>query len=223
VLPAAPARETATDALELPMDIEGLDVRAGLRRLLGKTSTYVSLLQQFVKKHKTAADEIGSALDGDWADAERLAHTVKGVAGTLGARVLQDAATELERTIRERQTRALVEQRLKEFARELAALISQLETKLPLRKVDGAPVAVDAAKLEALTGELAVLLAQDNFAASDLFAANAELLRSAFPEAFGRLAEQIEDFDFTAAWTTLESACQSRLAEGDSGIPSQDG
>ena len=225
VLPAEPAQGAASDALELPVDIEGLDVRAGLRRLLGKTSTYVALLHQFVQKHKTAAGEIGSALDGDWADAERLAHTVKGVAGTLGGRVLQDAAAELERTIRERQARALVEQRLEEFARALATLISQMETKLPLSQplpqAHGAPVAVDEARLAILTNELAALLAQDNFAASDLFAANAELLRSAFPEAFGRLAQQIEDFDFTAAWTTLESACQSRLAE--TGLTSRDG
>ena len=225
VLPAAPAPDAATNAFEVPMDIEGLDVRAGLRRLLGKTSTYISLLHQFVKKHKTAAGEIASALDGDWADAERLAHTVKGVAGTLGARVLQDAAADLERAIRERQARALVEQRLEEFARALATLISQMETKLPLSQplpqAHGAPVAVDEARLAILTNELAALLAQDNFAASDLFAANAELLRSAFPEAFGRLAQQIEDFDFTAAWTTLESACQSRLAE--TGLTSRDG
>jgi two-component system sensor histidine kinase/response regulator len=207
------AQDAATVALEVPADVEGLDVSAGLRRVSGKTSTYVSLLHLFVKKHKTDAEAIRRALDGDWAGAERLAHTIKGVAGTLGARSLQGVAAELELAIREQQARTLVDQRLQDFVRELASLIDQLEAKLPRQKMDSVPVVVDAAKLAVVTAELAELLAQDNSEASYLFAVNAGLLQSAFPQVFKKLAEEIENFDFEAAKVTLASVRQSSDAD----------
>ena len=79
-------RSITTDAPDIPADIDGLDLSVALRHVAGNSATLLSLLQQFVKKQNTAADEIRSALDrGDCATAERVAHTIKGVAGTLGA------------------------------------------------------------------------------------------------------------------------------------------
>ena len=205
-VPAPPARAAAGPAPEIPGDIDGIDVATGLRRVAGKASTYVSLLRGFVKNHKAAADEIRRALDSDRAGAERIAHTVKGVAGTLGAPGLQHAAAELELALRAQQPQPLRDQRLGDFARALAALVVQLEAKLPLPQEDSAPLAVDPERLALVTRELAELLAQDNFAAGDLFHANAALLRAAFPLAFETLARQIESFDFAAARTTLEAA-----------------
>ena len=208
---AVPPGQAATTAtVDIPGNIEGLDVSAALRHVAGNAATLLSLLRRFVKKQKTAAQEIRSALEGaDWASAERLAHTLKGVAGTLGAQGLQVSARELELAIRERQPTERIHQQLDRLAAALGALICELEAKLPADKEITAPVAVDAARLQAVVAELSTLLAHDDFGAGELFSANADLLRAAFPAAFGRIAQGIENFDFSAAKAALDGAYQS--------------
>ncbi|HEU6437212.1 MAG TPA: response regulator [Nitratidesulfovibrio sp.] len=78
-----------------------LDPEAGLRRVLGKQGTYHTLLHRFVSQHADAATRIaGFIASGDGTSATREAHTLKGVAGTLGARNVQARAAELEAALR---------------------------------------------------------------------------------------------------------------------------
>ena len=68
----------------------GLDAADGLRRVLGKREAYVGLLRTFVAGQARAPAAVRSALaEGRHEDAERAAHTLKGVAGSIGARQLQ--------------------------------------------------------------------------------------------------------------------------------------
>ncbi|MDD2711908.1 MAG: response regulator, partial [Simplicispira sp.] len=69
--------------IELPV-IEGLDQEAGLRRVLGKKSLYLSMLRKFVTGQASVLEDVKAALnEGDWMTAERLAHTLKSVAGNI--------------------------------------------------------------------------------------------------------------------------------------------
>jgi len=98
---------------DLPSGIDGLDMTGGLRRVLGKKPLYVSMLRKFVAGQKSAAPAIVGALDAtDWGRAERLAHTLKGVSGNIGAAGIQRLAEELETAIREREPRGAVDARL---------------------------------------------------------------------------------------------------------------
>src|SRR5208282_2458853 len=55
------------------------------KRVAGNRRLYRDLLGQFVAKQANAAAQISAALEGeDLKLAERIAHTVKGVAGNLG-------------------------------------------------------------------------------------------------------------------------------------------
>ena len=66
-------------------EIDGVDVVGGLKRVAGNKKLYRSLLTQFAEKQGDAATQISEALkSGDANLAERIAHTVKGVAGNLG-------------------------------------------------------------------------------------------------------------------------------------------
>jgi HPt (histidine-containing phosphotransfer) domain-containing protein len=69
--------------------------------------------------------------DGDLATAERLAHTTKAVAGTVGATVIQDLAEALETALREYHPPVDVQRRLSELEQPLATLVAALETRLP--------------------------------------------------------------------------------------------
>ncbi len=81
---------------ELPQ-IEGIDIAGGLKRVAGNKRLYRSLLEQFAGKQAGVAAQIAEALgNGDRALAERLAHTVKGVAGNIGIGPVQTAAANVE-------------------------------------------------------------------------------------------------------------------------------
>jgi CheY-like chemotaxis protein len=131
-IPAADCGPHAAQDVDLPSGIEGLDMSAGLHRVLGKKSVYLSLLRKFVAGQKSATAEIRTALNaGDWDAADRLAHTLKSVAGNIGATALQTLAQKLEAAIKERQLRKAVDDLLGALKMPLADLIAKLEQRLP--------------------------------------------------------------------------------------------
>jgi PAS domain S-box-containing protein len=89
------------DAVTLP-EIEGVDMAGGLNRVSGNKRLYRDLLVQFAAKHSEVNSELMAAIDcGDSKLAERIAHTVKGVAGNIGLGAVFTVAEKLERAIRE--------------------------------------------------------------------------------------------------------------------------
>jgi PAS domain S-box-containing protein len=83
-------------------EIAGVDVAGALKRVAGNKRLYRSLLDQFATKQSDADLRITEALaNGDREGAERLAHTLKGIAGNIGIGSVQAAAAKLEKAIRE--------------------------------------------------------------------------------------------------------------------------
>ena len=83
--------------LELP----GIDVDSGLMRVNGNKNLYRKLLSSFYNKNKGMKQEIEKAIEeGDLKLAERLVHTVKGVASTIGADKLAKVSQPLETELR---------------------------------------------------------------------------------------------------------------------------
>ncbi|WP_189691197.1 response regulator, partial [Pseudorhodoferax aquiterrae] len=98
--PAAAPRPAAPPPQDLPA-IEGLDTAAGLRRVGGNRALYLRLLHQFAEGQADAVQRIEAALAaGRQEEAERAAHTVRGVAGNMGLAALHAAATTLEECLR---------------------------------------------------------------------------------------------------------------------------
>jgi two-component system sensor histidine kinase/response regulator len=189
-----------------PNDIAGLDVSDGLQRMLGKMPLYVSMLQRFVGGQKNVATSIRSALAADDSDtAERLAHTLKGVSGSIGAKGLQQEAGELEAAISEHQPRDAVEARLSELSAQLQRLIEQLEESLPEESHE-TPATVDLRRLDGVRRRLEALLAADDAEAAEVISADADLLRAGFPNHFRALDAAIHAFDFDAAAAVLRAA-----------------
>ena len=82
-------------------EIEGVDVAGGLKRVAGNKRLYRDLLQQFAAKQVNASSQISAAIEsGDSHLAERMVHTIKGVAGNIGLGKVLAAAEKLERAIR---------------------------------------------------------------------------------------------------------------------------
>jgi CheY-like chemotaxis protein len=87
---------TGSDA-DLPRYLEGINISLGLQRVGGNSKLFRGLLLKFRDSQSRAINEIRAALSaGDLDLAARLVHTLKGVAGNIGAAELASAARDLE-------------------------------------------------------------------------------------------------------------------------------
>ncbi|WP_374536681.1 tetratricopeptide repeat-containing hybrid sensor histidine kinase/response regulator [Chitinimonas taiwanensis] len=96
--PAAPSAPPAPADSPLP-EIAGLNVASGLARTLGDKALYLDLLQRFSAEQRGVVTRIRAALPADGVLASRLAHTLKGLAGLIGASEVQGLAAELEKQL----------------------------------------------------------------------------------------------------------------------------
>ena len=109
-----PKADTAPKTLEtapappkdqLPETIEGINIKEGLMRLGGNEKLYLSILMKLRDDYAKTDQEINDLLQSEKAgEAERLAHSIKGVAGNVGAGSLQEAAAALESIIKKGKT-----------------------------------------------------------------------------------------------------------------------
>jgi CheY-like chemotaxis protein len=203
---AIPVKPRSVSEADLPADIEGLDMATGLKRVLGKKPLYLSVLRKFIAGQKLVVAEIRKALESDTGDTpERLAHTLKGVCGTIGATGLQQLAEKLEIAIRERHPRPEIDALLDEVNLPLAYLIFQLEQQLPEERIKAA-IGGTPEQLKAVCDRLAAMLADDDAEAYDILDANADLLHAAFAHHYHLIDDGIRSFNFEAALKALREA-----------------
>jgi HPt (histidine-containing phosphotransfer) domain-containing protein len=125
--PQATPTRTA-DEIVLP-EIAGINVTDGLRRVAGNKRLYRDLLMQFATKSDPASEIAAALKSGDAKLAERLAHTVKGVAGNIGIMEVHSAAQRLEKAIREGHDSA--PSLLEEFRALLSTQVEAIRQALP--------------------------------------------------------------------------------------------
>jgi two-component system sensor histidine kinase/response regulator len=201
------------EELELPSDIEGLDMVSGLRRLLGKKHIYIAMLRRFVSGQKSAVVDIYNALIRDEPQiAERLAHTLKGASGTIGATGVQQLAAQLEDAIKQDRPREELEAHLAAIRVPLETLVTQIDQKLPAEK-EPLAVQVNTEQLTPICAQLIELLREGDSEAADLFEKHAALLGAAFPAQFPAMAAAIRSFDFPATLIALRAAAATLLVE----------
>jgi two-component system sensor histidine kinase/response regulator len=210
---APPAPAAGRPAVQLPTST-CIDVEAGLRRVAGNRGLYRSLLLRFRAGSSDAARQVREALARHDVDsAERLVHTVKGVAGNLGAGKLHAAATDLDEQLKSgRPDRA--EPLLAAFAERLDEAmdaitgIESAEAAWPEAPEAGAD-AIDLAALGPLLTALSHLLGASDMDAADRVVELRTLVTGTpAAELAASLARQVEQFDFGAGLRTL-----SRVAE----------
>lgn len=97
---------TAATTLQLPK-ISGLDTAIGLHHAGNNQKLYGKLLALFVRDCADSNNTLARYLaNAQWEEAERLAHTLKGLAGTLGAKEVRPAAANLEAACKSQQAEA---------------------------------------------------------------------------------------------------------------------
>ena len=188
------------DAPVLAEPVPGLDVERGLRRVLGKRTLYRTLLSKFVQGQRDVVTTIRQAVvGGDRAQAERLAHTLKGVAGNIGAMLVAERAAALEEALRGPLDTTRLEALLDATAQPLVALVQALERQLSGEAVaaTSVPAAAPQRDAGALLQRLVGLLVDNDADAQALVTEQAAVLRQTLGStAFDALKQATADFEF---------------------------
>jgi HPt (histidine-containing phosphotransfer) domain-containing protein len=213
---AAPAR--ADDEVTLP-EIAGINVADGVKRVAGNKRLYRDLLTQFAARQGDTAAEISASITNrDLKLAERIAHTVKGVAGNIGITEVQSAAQRLEKAIREQSDS--VPSLLDEFAASLSTQVDAIRRALR----ESAPTMPQETRTSPFNGEAAsgaitrlrTLLDASDGAAEDAFHSLQAAVGGAVEKSeLDALRAFINGFDFEAALVKLDEIAKVCARNGD--------
>jgi PAS domain S-box-containing protein len=194
--------------------IAGLDAKAGLRMTRGNVEKYAALLRLFVENHDADMTRLRDCLAaGDMEQAKRLAHTLKGTAGTVGATGLSGLAVALDAALREGRSPGEIEAHIKAFAQVQQTFNAAVRAVLAAQAgaLDATATPVDRARLRAHLDQLAALLTNGDSNAIPLIRVAAPELRGVLGGAVEHLQRQIEAFDFELALDTLRALREQHL------------
>jgi two-component system sensor histidine kinase/response regulator len=198
-------------AQDRDLTIPEIDVAAGLKRTGNNRQRYETLLRKFAEQQADVGASIRAALtNGDGATAERAAHSLKGVAATLGANNLSEAAARAETSIKSGQKDS---EAVASLCMELDRVLANVRAALPDSAGNGAGRALsDPASVREPLIRLKRLLETNDGEASDfIMDAKAHLIGVLTPAEIKALADQVGNFDFDAALKSL-SGIASRLS-----------
>ncbi|WP_306604227.1 CBS domain-containing protein [Azonexus sp.] len=189
--------------------IEGLDCKAGLHAVRGKLATYQRLLASFSTNHLADFRHMRELLaQGDAEEVRRLAHSIKGAAGTLGAMAVFQSAAELDQSIRQQtpidQLPALIEQCEMHYNQLHHAILALQQPTL--KPLDQENAGMTSERLRQQLGTLARQLKECDFAVQSRLQADTAVLQQLLGSEFASFDRKIADFDFEAAAEQLDAA-----------------
>jgi len=193
--------------------IPQLDVKAGLERVLGKEGFYLSLLQKFLNDQADFESRFAAALHDDPAIAQRMAHTLKGLAGNIGAGQLQALMAEVEAVLKAQYEAPVLDATYALAMAELRALLATLEGALPATAATRPTPSseIDTAAAAKACTALRALLTDDDPAATHFLKQHEAALAHGMGTSFGRLQTAVMNMDFEQALeilTTVETETQ---------------
>ncbi|MBF0487808.1 MAG: response regulator [Nitrospirae bacterium] len=187
-------------------NIVGLEISNALNRVGGNVTLLRKLIVRFRETQADVITRIKSAYEkSDFETATREAHTLKGLAGNIGAAKMFDLAATLEGILNRGGTGS-VSEAIEEAETELNGLLGRISMEMPHEA--GAvrpPVALD---MDALSGDLrklAAFLADDDSQAADMIDCVVDMLKSVGHSGVAkRVQTSITNFDYEEALTLLK-------------------
>ena len=192
--------------------IPGLDPRLGLRSINGKWASYERLLKLFAGNHQNDMAWLRQRrAAGQTEEARRIAHSLKGASGVLGAQLVQGLAEALEQALKTGLDPDRIDTLTDQAEAELGRLLTGLRAALGSDEAapdDGAETAGAAEPdTDAALARLVQLLRRDDMGAGDALRALMPQLRRRLPaETLARLTRLVQAYDFEAALTLLAPA-----------------
>jgi PAS domain S-box-containing protein len=127
-MPSRVERASGREPAKLP-GLTVIDSSFGLRHVAGNTELYVQLLDRFRESQRHAYEDMKRDFDaGQYDEASKRAHTLRGVAGNIGARDLQAVAQAVEESLRAPEVDgARVSQRIDMLGLSLHAVVEAVD------------------------------------------------------------------------------------------------
>jgi len=187
-----------------------------LSRVGGNRKLYEKILRQFAEQQGPAPGHVAGALaKGDFSLAERLAHTLKGVAGNIGAGGVQSAAAALERVVRDRSTADEIERARQHLQAVLEPLAAGIRTAVGAHEIavstSGQSAAPPApARSREAAERLSALLSDSDPAAGEFVDANGGALSPLFDAAgWSEFETLVQGYAFADAHARLARALET--------------
>jgi two-component system, sensor histidine kinase and response regulator len=192
-----------TDSIIIP-ELDGIDTETGLNRVGGNTKLYLKILNKFRISQADAIERIKTAFDaGDNETSKREAHTLKGLAGNIGAEALQQAAQAVESQIKAENNTLTGLDILSGLLVKTIESLQKLDTKTT--EVEEASIDADPKKVASLLVKLKELLGNDDSDAGDVLEELMPFFKGTVEEKqLKRIAGFIDDYEFEDA---LEHFC----------------
>jgi HPt (histidine-containing phosphotransfer) domain-containing protein len=202
-----------------------LALERALARLAGNLPLFRQMARLFVQEQRDSFAPVRKSLAaGERSDAERAAHTLKGVAATMGAERLADAAGRVERAIRKHQSEEELERLLSIAEVELESAIAALAAAAgPEEFVDDCGVPedeFDAEAFDSVITEVIAALREQDMAAVDLFAELRTLATDALLRRLASAESALSRLDFATALAELSTLHQGSGAAAMNGAAS---
>ena len=206
------SEQAATDTEKLPDDLPGINLAAGLQRVGGNEKLFRKLLAEFYVDHGDDINEIRSSLsNGDNETAQRLAHTIKGVAATIGANDMNLKAKDLEAALKSGQFNN-VDQLVEQLEQAMTPVLEGLATLVPAESGQAPETTESLSPEEALKllDELAGLIEDMDPDAQERAEELATSIRGMMDKQLLKtLVKQVSEFEFDEATESLGLIRQS--------------
>jgi two-component system, sensor histidine kinase and response regulator len=214
---AASSSTAETHAPEIDVDfsleIEGLNMNSGKLHVMGKKDLYISLLRKFSVSQKRVLESLNFALaNGDVSAAERITHTLKGNAATIGAESIQAFAASIEQAIKNAAPIEQIQTQILELAPRLTLLCAHID-KISLPQPIQNQTPTSSATLKTAYHELEHALMEYDVSASSIWNQNANAFRDTYPAEAANLEKRIQAFDFDGALALLRKCAANLTVE----------
>jgi len=185
-----------------PDELPGIDIAAGLKRLLGNRELYHKLLRHFYRDYQDVSQKINEALQkGDFKTARYLVHTIKGTAGNLSIDNLYKASQTLEIAVKVGDE---IEPTLfKEFEEVVETVMKTLASLNDGSEEDCCCEKTDYAVVMPLLENWANLLNDYDYRALDMLQKIKRHLNKDLQPFYQELEKQVEEFEFDEALKIL--------------------
>ncbi len=189
----------------LPASIPGIDIEVGLRKVRENRKLFHKLLVEFYQDHRDDGEKVKQALaSGATTPAMELAHTLKGAAGTLGAKELFESAGSLESALRAGEETANLFRTFHHAFTVVMEGLSALESEINRMEETSGQGTLDTKTLEPLMEEFFKLLKERSFQVADPLPGIKKALGNHCPELFSALEDHVTAFRFEEAEEVLD-------------------
>ena len=194
--------------------IDGLNVELGLKRVMGKMPLYINMLKKYVETGIQSLADLKAALEtNDGETAERIAHTLKGTNGNIGASGLQAIAGSIENGIRGQADFKILMPEVTVLSEAQTEMVKAIANAIAVKEpvADAKPASAHQPELAAqpadpkLLAQLAAMLKDNDTQAMLHFEQHAEVFKAHFtPAHYEKINRALLEFDFEHALTLFK-------------------